>query len=89
MSNKEILTKQVNSSNIKQVDYDPFMDTMTVGFSNNSVYEYYGVSIETYKELIEAKSVGKFFQKNIKNKFEFAKRGKLILEQSSQVENKV
>lgn len=75
---KDILSKQVISSNIKQVDFDPFMNTMTVAFSNNTIYEYYGVPVELFEELTEAKSVGKLFQKKIKNNFDFAKRGKLV-----------
>lgn len=74
----DTLSKQVISSNISQIDFDPFMGTMTIGFTNNSIYEYYGVPLELYKELIESESVGRFFQKNIKHNFDFAKRGKLI-----------
>lgn len=73
----EPLSRLLSSSNLAQADYDPFMGTMTVGFRNGTVYEYYGVEQDIYEQLCEAESAGRFFLKNIKGKYEFSKRGKL------------
>ena len=76
-----IITNYVKSSTIKQVDYDPLFEKMIVKFSNQVVYEYYQVPRSLYDELIEAPSVGKFFARNVKGKFEFAKRGEVQKDQ--------
>lgn len=77
---KDILSKEiVGSSNISQIDFDPFLGTMTIGFVNGTVYEYYGVTCELYEQCCAAPSVGKFFLSNIRPKFEFAKRGQLVV----------
>jgi len=77
---KDIRSKEiVGSSNISQIDFDEFLGTMTIGFTNGSVYEYYGVSAELYEQFISAPSIGKFFQSNVRTKFDFAKRGHLVV----------
>lgn len=68
----------LESTNLSQADFDPMMNTLTIGFVNGTVYEYYGVPEETYQNLLDASSPGKFFLSQIKGKYDFAKRGHLI-----------
>lgn len=57
------------SSMISEMEYDSDKKLLTLNF-NGSKYEYKDVSEETYKELINAESIGKYFLKNIKGKYE-------------------
>lgn len=74
MSDKPEVSSSLDSSLIKEVGYDPFMEVLTVNFHNGGVYEYIEVPEEVYNDLLEAPSAGKFFHINIKNKFQFLRR---------------
>jgi len=74
----KMLSSVLQSSNVRQADFDPMLNTLTLGFVNGSIYEFYGVSLETYQSLIEATSPGKFFLTEIKGKYDYAKRGQLV-----------
>jgi hypothetical protein len=74
----KILSKVLESTNLRQADFDPMLNILTVGFVNGNIYEFYGVSPETYQSLIEASSPGKFFLTEIKGKYDYAKRGQLV-----------
>lgn len=41
--------------------------------SNGSVYRYYGVGIDTFEQLRNAASIGKYFIENIKNFFPYTR----------------
>lgn len=71
----DILSERLNSSNLEQADYDTMMNTMTLKFRAGYCYEFYGVPKKIFDELVTAESAGKFFHANIRNKFEYAKRG--------------
>jgi hypothetical protein len=73
-----------DSSNIKQIKYTDnieFVDApdeadfgvLEITFLNNTVYEYYNVPWELYQEMVQSKSKGTFLNKEIKDKYEFAK----------------
>lgn len=59
--------KQVNSSNIHSIGYDPDTSTLAVEFSSKKVYLYRNVPQDLADTLNEAESVGKWFYNNIKN----------------------
>ena len=67
--------KQVKSSNIEQIGYDPESEVLNIKFSKGSTYAYFGVSQQAFNEMEKAESVGKFFFAKIRGKFEF-KKGK-------------
>ena len=73
-ADKPELSSSIDSSLIREVGYDPFMEVLTVNFRNGGIYEYIEVPESVYNNLIEAPSAGKFFHINIKNKFEFLRR---------------
>ncbi len=66
--------QSVASSNLSSVGYDENTETLEVQFKNGSVHQYHGVSAETHKQLVQARSVGSFFHSNIKDNFEHSKR---------------
>jgi hypothetical protein len=61
----------VESSNIAAVGYSKKLETLRVEFHKGREYEYYPVSPELHSELVNAESVGKFFNENIKNNNNF------------------
>ena len=73
----------VTSSNIKQVGFEEnqiisfgqeSMNVLRVVFSSEEVYDYYRVPKEVYEGLLEAESAGRYFYKNIKNKYTYEKK---------------
>ena len=54
----------VESSQIARIRYTTRME---VEFNNGSVYAYQGVPVELFMELLEAESVGRFFNQNIRS----------------------
>lgn len=63
---------QVTSSNIKSIGYDG--TTLEVEFKNGAIWQYKDVPREKYDELMSAPSIGSYFAKNIKGKFEEEKQ---------------
>ncbi len=56
----------VTSSSIDSVGYDEATRTMHVQFASGATYEYPGIDPEDHRALIEAKSIGSHFAKNIR-----------------------
>jgi hypothetical protein len=65
--------KPVRSSNLKSVGYDKSQQTLEVEFRTGSIYQYEGVHPNTARFLLQAPSKGKFFWKNVRNKFPYEK----------------
>jgi len=74
---------KVKSSNIEQVGFEEKvtvsfnkkpMSILRVIFTSGYTYDYYRVPKKEYEELIEADSVGIYFHKNIKNKYDYEKK---------------
>ena len=65
--------KSVESSNLRSVGYDEFLLVLEIEFKSGAVYRYYGVPSEVHDELINAESVGKYFNANVKSKYNFLK----------------
>lgn len=57
----------VKSSNIKTVGYDPKTKTLEIEFHTGDVHQYAGVSPQSHKKMVSAKSIGGYFQVNIRN----------------------
>ncbi len=66
--------KEVDSTAIKEVGYNPDTFTLTVTFANGEVYEYMNVPQTVFNELMAAESKGSYFQKNIKDKYNAMKK---------------
>lgn len=59
-----------NSSNILNATYFPD-GKMEVEFTNGGRYLYKEVEREVFQDMVKSESVGKFFHKNVKNKYEY------------------
>lgn len=71
-----MVTKPVESSNLKSIGYDPSTQTMEVTFHTSGTYRYSGVPPVVYKKIMRAKSKGKAFHRMIvKPHFAFKKEG--------------
>lgn len=59
--------KNITSSNISKVGYDPKENKLRVEFNNGGIWEYQDVSENKFNEFMGSTSKGSFFHKNIKN----------------------
>jgi len=59
----------VKSSNIERVGYLHNGELLRVVFHSGEEYEYEGVNFYTFKDLVQADSVGKYFNRNIRDKY--------------------
>ncbi|HCF30238.1 MAG TPA: KTSC domain-containing protein [Cyanobacteria bacterium UBA11049] len=67
---KQLVMQPVNSSMAKAVGYDRTNQTLQVEFNSGSVYQYASVEQETWESLQTADSTGRFFNRQIKGKYE-------------------
>lgn len=63
----------VSSSNLVSVGYEDTSETLEVEFKNGNIYQYYNVPQVMFETLMQAPSVGAFFNANIRNAFACAK----------------
>jgi hypothetical protein len=63
------------SSSLASVKYDPASETLEVEFRNGRTYQYYGVGLHTYEQLMQAASKGQFFNVHIRNAYPCARAG--------------
>lgn len=59
----------VISSSIMSVGYDSTSETLEVEFRESGVYQYYNVPQFMYDRMLEASSIGAFFNAEIKNSY--------------------
>lgn len=64
----------VNSSNISSVGYDADSQTLEIGFTNGSVYQYAGVPQSIYEGMMGSDSKGKYFHANINKVYPYSKQ---------------
>lgn len=63
----------VKSSNVVAVGYDEKSKILEVEFKSGGVYGYRTVEKPVYESLIKAESIGRFFLREIKGKYPYAK----------------
>ena len=63
----------VESSNIESVGYDESTETLYVTFKNGSTYKYDKVPFWKFTELVDADSVGKYLNAEIKGQHEYSR----------------
>jgi hypothetical protein len=61
--------QSVSSSNLVSVGYDSASETLEVEFKNGHVYQYYNLPRFMYEQLMQAPSLGSFFNMNIRNAY--------------------
>lgn len=64
--------QSVVSSNIESIGYDKENEVMQVEFKYGAIYNYFDVPEKTFKDLINAESVGNAFSK-IKYRYRYEK----------------
>jgi hypothetical protein len=64
---------QVNSSEFLSVGYDVPTSTLEAEYQSGEVYRYFDVPSRLVLELLEAPSIGRFFNARIRPKFRFVK----------------
>jgi hypothetical protein len=57
---------RVKSSSVASIGYDAESSVLEVEFLSGSVYQYFKVPEKTFKGILKAKSVGKYFERYIK-----------------------
>ena len=63
----------VSSSSLASVGYDRGSETLEVEFLNGGIYEYYNVPEFMHERLMQASSIGGFFNAEIKNGYACSK----------------
>jgi lysyl-tRNA synthetase class 2 len=61
----------VDSSAISEIDYDAERAKLLVRFMSGERYVYVGVPAEVCRSFVEADSKGRFFQKQIRDRYPF------------------
>jgi hypothetical protein len=69
--NKRVKFHDVESSNIARVAYDNAAESLHVEFKNGSLYVYSEVPQTVFEEMLSARSVGKYFGKNVRDVYPF------------------
>jgi hypothetical protein len=62
---------EVESSNIKMVGFDADKSELHIKFNTGAEYAYLGIARDTFDNLMDAPSKGKFFAAEIKGKYEY------------------
>ena len=61
------------SSMLARFSYDKKEQVLAGEFNHGRRYEYYDVPEAVFKQMVEARSKGKFFQENIRDDYEFSR----------------
>lgn len=70
-SSQNLLTKGKKSSRILKMSYIKSKKLLTITFNSGAIYEYYDVPMEVTDDIIQADSLGKYFDKNIKGIYNY------------------
>ncbi len=70
-----MLRQEVNSSELRSVGYKMDAAVLEAEFHSGEIYQYLDVPAELVLELLEAESIGRYFNAHIRSKFKFKKVG--------------
>ncbi len=65
----------VESTAIREIDYDPDRAKLLVRFGSGERYVYVGVPGEVHRSFIDAGSKGRFFQAEIRDRYPYNRLG--------------
>lgn len=68
-------TVPVNSSAISAIAHNPITETTEVDFQDGTTYEYYDIPTMLVIEWIQSSSIGRFFNYNIRDNFNYSQIG--------------
>ena len=63
----------VTSSNITEVGYSDEHQILELLFSSGMTYQYFDVPRRIFEELLQADSIGRYVNENIKGRFRYAR----------------
>lgn len=58
------------SNNLRSVGYDAQQQVLEIEFHAGGIYQYQGVPVKVYNELMTAPSKRSYFERNIKHKYQ-------------------
>ncbi|MCC7391598.1 KTSC domain-containing protein [Candidatus Sumerlaeota bacterium] len=61
----------MSSTAIDEISYDEQRAQLRITFKSGRTYVYDGVGIDTYEELLSADSQGRYFNRNIRDAYEY------------------
>ena len=64
----------IRSSSLAQVAYDCHQSILRVQFRDGAAFDYEGVPLQTYLDLLQADSKGAYFNRHIRNLYSHTKR---------------
>ena len=73
MRGDRMLRQEVQSSELRWVGYEESTSLLEVEFHSGEIYRYFDVPARLLLELLEAESIGRFFNAHIRSKFKFEK----------------
>ncbi len=73
---KEVLL--VDSEAIRQISYDRERRVLLVLFQNGTMYSYWKVHVRTFQKMRNCYSIGKFYNKHVKNRYNHTKQEMLL-----------
>lgn len=65
--------QELNSSMIKYAEYNPDLQELTITFNNDEDYLFSEVEESVVRDFFSAESHGKYFNQNIKGKYNYSK----------------
>jgi hypothetical protein len=68
-------TVAVSSSAVDSLGYDEDVQTLEIRFQSGFVYQYLNVPQAEYDALLQAPSIGSYFNRNIRNSYPYARIG--------------
>ncbi len=64
---------ELNSTGLRAAAYQDQLALLELEFRSGATYQYFGVSEQTYQELLLAESKGAYFHRHIRDRFPYAK----------------
>jgi hypothetical protein len=68
-----MLRQAVESSELQSVGYELSTSVLEAEFRSGEIYQYFDVPAQLVLELLEAESLGRYFNARIRSKFKFKK----------------
>jgi KTSC domain len=68
-----MLRQVVDSSELRSVGYKMESAVLEAGFRSGEVYDYFDVPAQVVVELLEAESIGRYFNAHVRSQYRFKK----------------
>ena len=68
-----MIRNPVVSSHLDSIGYDPNTKTLEIEFKDGAVYQYFSVPERVYRNLVQAFSIGEYFDAHVRNSYSYMK----------------